>query len=384
MKILYFLLSIAGLFWVMLSISDRFDNDGAILNEWSKTQVKAELSVFEKNKFKEADISKTYMDLSGVAGNSLLRFQIVGGAVYSDYSSINKSNMPLVSAYNTYYKFFTSMIKRYDFGHGVEFIISVGDDFTSPAGYDFKVPVIVPVKNSSNWYAKFTPLAPDSYTISEWPRLYKDILSANDKYPWSRKIEKAFWRGSGTGGLYTRENWQNFPRVKLVEISEQNPNLINAQFTALPQGDAELMNELSEKYPLAIAVSQADHVKYKVQIYIEGGATSFSGYLWRLLSNSVVLKQSSNNIQWFYPILTEGKDYITIAYDMSDVLDKVKWAHEHDLESIKSAADGSELIKKEITPEHLYLYWDYLLTEYSKLQDFRIDAPTLPKAKEIE
>jgi hypothetical protein len=277
------------------------------------------------------------------------------------------------------------MIKNYGFNKNVEFVMSVSDRFSAPSDYVFKAPIIVPIKNLGDKFSKYMLLAPDHYTIAEWPRLYNDILSANKKYIWNRKIEKAFWRGSSsTGGLYTRENWQDFPRVKLVQLSSEYPNLIDAKFTALPQNDREIMDMISEKYPLAIAVSQADHVKYKLQVSVEGNITSLSGYLWRLLSNSVVLKQKTNKAQWFYPILKEGQHYTDIHYDMSDLLDKVKWFLAHDEESQKSALEGSEIVKKEITPEHLYLYWSYLLDEYWRLQDFTLSKPSLDKANAIE
>ncbi len=141
---------------------------------------------------------------------------------------------------------------------------------------------------------------------------------------------------------------------------------------------------IAEKYPIAISVSQSDHVKYKMQISVDGNATSLSGYLWRLLSSSLVLKQKSNLMQWFYPILREGEHYISIENDMSDLLDKVKWALNNDEAAKKIALAGSDLIAKEITPDHLYFYWKHLLEECYKLQDFTLKTPSLEKAQHID
>lgn len=226
--------------------------------------------------------------------------------------------------------------------------------------------------------------APDSYTLAEWPRLYIDILKANEKYPWSRKIYKAFWRGSTSGIVDARKNWENFPRARLVQLSLENPSILDAKFTDFTWYDNDFTDVVAEKYPLAIAISQADHVKYKIQIALEGGPRSLSGELWVLL-NSAVLKQKSNNVQWFYTLLKEGEHYMCIEPDMSDAADKIKWLLSNDARAKESASTSSVLIKREITPEHLYLYWIHLLNEYAEAGNFDITKPTLDKkAAEIK
>ena len=364
-------------------MSDHFAS-GTELKAWAINQIDHDLSAFKKPKFKETDISNIYKDLSNVPGNLLIKFQIIDGVLYSNHNELDKNNSEITSAHNIFCRFFGNMIRNHDFDKNVEFIVSVGERLKVPDHYNFKAPIIVPVKNSRDSFNKYVVMAPDHYTISEWPRLYSYILSANEKYPWNRKIEKAFWRGSSSGGVYTRENWQNFPRVKLVQLSSENPNLIDAKFTTLPQNDKAVMDMLSEKYPLALYVSQADHVKYKIQVSVDGNTTSLSGYLWRLLSNSFVLSQKSTNAQWFHCILKEGQHYVAIEYDMSDLLHKIKWVLDHEEASKTIAFAGSELVSNEITPDHLHLYWSHLLSEYSKLQDFTLLNPSLTKAQNID
>jgi hypothetical protein len=371
------------MFMLLFFMSDHFGAEDLELKPWAVNQIDQNLSVFKKAPFKESDIDDAYKTLTSIPSNSLLRFQIIDGDLYCNHSSLDKNNTEVIAAYNIYYRFFRNMIKNYGFNQNVEFIVLVSERLETPSEYNAKVPIIVPVKNTNDNFRNYTVMAPDHCSISEWPRLYSDILRANEKYSWNRKIEKAFWRGSSTDGVYTRENWQDFPRVKMVQLSSENPNLIDAKFTNLRQND-DMVEIIAEKYPLAISVSQSDHVKYKIQISVDGSVSSFSGYLWRLLSNSVVLKQKSNMAQWFHPILQEGTHYISIENDMSDLLDKVKWVLANDEESKNSATVGSDIIRNEITPEHLYLYWDRLLREYSKLQDFTLKTPSLERAKYID
>lgn len=385
MRPLYLLLGALVIWLVIYTLSDSFSPPSTQkLNSWAIDQIKKDLSIFSSKKFSRQDLAETYNNLRKIDGNQLIKFQIIKGNIYSNYKELDRQNAKLVSSHNALIKFFAQIIKIYDFNQDVEFIVSTGNNLEAPNDYVFKAPIIAPVKNQTSDIAKYLVLAPDSYTLGEWPRVYVDILKANEKYPWTRKIEKAFWRGSTNGVAYTRENWESFPRVKLVQLSLDNPSLIDAKFTSFNAYDNDSSDMVAEKYPLAIAISQSDHVKYKIQIALEGGARSLSGELWRLLSNSSILKQKSNNVQWFYPILKEGEHYINIEPDMSDMLDKIKWLLNNDAEAKKSAFSSSALIKKEITPEHLYLYWIHLLNEYSEAQNFDLTKPTLAKAIEIK
>ncbi|MGV2432190.1 MAG UNVERIFIED_CONTAM: glycosyltransferase family 90 protein [Rickettsiaceae bacterium] len=369
MKILYLLLGAVCLMLLISTVGGGFGsgNEVTTLGDWAKEQIKSELSIFEKSKFTTEDIDKTYNTLSAVSSNELIRFKIKDGVVSSNFDELQKNNSGLEKAHTTLYNFFKHMIKAYGFTKNVDFVVSVGDGLEIPQGFIPKAPIIVPVKIKSDDMAAYKLIAPDHYIISEWPSLYNDILNSNIKYVWNRKIEKAFWRGSSSGGVYTRSNWQDFPRMKLLELSSLHPALLDAKLTSLTQDDDNLRDEIAEKYPIAIYVSQADHTKYKIQIAMEGGLSSLSSELWRLLSNSVLLKQKSNNIKWFYPILQEGKHFISINYDVSDLIEKIDWVLAHDSESEEIASRASSLIKKEIPPSHLYLYWVELLSEYSKL-----------------
>ncbi len=237
MKLLYVLFVGIVLFVLMFFLSDRFGSDDSKLQSWAVNQIDQQLSVFSGARFKESDIDDIYKTLSSIQRNTLLRFQIIDGVLYCNHSTLDKNNTDVIAAYNIFYRFFNNMIRNYGFNKNVEFVVVVSDRLETPSGYNAKAPIIVPVNNVYDDFRRYTVVAPDHYTISEWPRLYNDILSANTKYPWNRKIEKAFWRGSSTGGVYTRENWEDFPRVKLVQLSLENPKLMDAKFTALPQHD---------------------------------------------------------------------------------------------------------------------------------------------------
>ena len=59
---------------------------------------------------------------------------------------------------------------------------------------------------------------------------------------WRRKADKAFWRGSTTGGPFLPQSWAERPRAVLVQLCHANPSYCDADFT-------EFMR--SENIPLA-------------------------------------------------------------------------------------------------------------------------------------
>lgn len=71
--------------------------------------------------------------------------------------------------------------------------------------------------------------------------------------------------------------------------------------------------------------------QYKYQINIDGTVAAYRlPYL--LAGNSVVLKQDSTYYEHFYNELQPWKHYIPFKSDLSDLLEKLQWAKEHDEE----------------------------------------------------
>lgn len=70
-------------------------------------------------------------------------------------------------------------------------------------------------------------------------------------------------------------------------------------------------------------------VKFKYQINLDGTVAAYRlPYL--LAGDSLILKQDSGYYEHFYKQLSPGVHYVPIKSDLSDLLDKIKWAIEHD------------------------------------------------------
>lgn len=87
----------------------------------------------------------------------------------------------------------------------------------------------VPATSSNpNWCSA---IAMPSYKV--WRDLFRSsAMNNNDAYPWNEKVSKAIWRGSTTcnKGLYGHLPFLDTPRSRLVKLSMEMPDLIDAGF----------------------------------------------------------------------------------------------------------------------------------------------------------
>ncbi|KAG9328553.1 hypothetical protein JZ751_013009, partial [Albula glossodonta] len=146
-----------------------------------------------------------------------------------------------------------------------------------------------------------------------------DMMSvqANTGPPWEQKNETAFWRG--------RDSRKE--RLELVKLSRAQPHLLDAAFTNFFffKHDEALYG------PLVKHVSFFDFFKFKYQVNVDGTVAAYRlPYL--LAGDSVVLKQDSPYYEHFYSNLQPWQHYIPFRSDLSDLLDKIRWAREHDQE----------------------------------------------------
>ena len=77
------------------------------------------------------------------------------------------------------------------------------------------------------------------------------------------------------------------------------------------------------------------YCQYKYQLNIDGTVAAYRlPYL--LAGDSVVLKQDSKYYEFFYKQLKPYEHYIPFKADLSDLLDRIQWAKDHDAEVTKT------------------------------------------------
>ena len=103
------------------------------------------------------------------------------------------------------------------------------------------------------------------------------------------------------------------------------------------------------------------------------GTVAAYRFPYLMLGNSLVLKQDSQYYEYFYSHLKPGSHYIPIKRNLSDLLDKIKWAKENDAEAQEIARAGQTEARELLQPSRLYCYYYSVLHMYSERQ---IGQPT--------
>ncbi len=206
-------------------------------------------------------------------------------------------------------------------------------------------PILAMVKNLSKVKEKDFILVPDYMNLDDIPnKMAARVLFANTVFPWQSKENKMLWRGG-------YEDVSGF-RAKVVAFSQQHPeSMVDAKFAA-------------EKKDFIIPEKQ---LKAKYLLSIDGSSATWTRLVWQLLSNSVVLKQDSPIIQWYYAALQPGVHYVPFSSANPEELEsRVRAYTDAELQAI--AAHGSDFAKNNLMFDDMIAYMVKVLQTYEGLQ----------------
>jgi hypothetical protein len=227
------------------------------------------------------------------------------------------------------------------------------DPFYQLENPDLQAPVLGWAKLTST---PFLVLIPDYRSLSTmWHgdirKLTEGKSYVGEPVPWDRKEEIAFWRGGLT---------DSGQRLKIASLCQQFPSLVDAGISVIQDPPLPYFK------PHA---SYEEHLQYKYLPVIDGIMCTYPGYQWRLLSDAVVFKQQSDQIQWFYGALEPYVHYVPIKNDLSDLIDQIKWARENDDTCKQISSNATEFALKNLMYDDIYYYLHCLFASYSELQD---------------
>ena len=244
------------------------------------------------------------------------------------------------------------------------FILTLQDSIS----FDTAAPIMTFAKNKN---AKNVIAFPDFEAVRGYHLLNREINTASSKYPFDHKIEKAFWRGASTGGVYTEANWNTFPRAIASLASRSHPDLVDAKLSDFVQiQDAIVYKHMRKKRLKGAHASKDEHIQHKYLLDIDGNSCAYSRLYWILLSNSTCLKQVTSDEQWYYAGLKPGVHYIPLKEDLSDLIDKITWAKSHPAECEQIAKNATGFAENNLGYFDVLKYIYLLLNEYAKLQKF--------------
>lgn len=257
-----------------------------------------------------------------------------------------------------------SLIAKYVELPDTDFLVSFWDRFDNPSFlHKCTVPVFVICKEKHNKVAARIPW----YThLPGRESSARDTLKAAENFPWEKKQEVAYWRGSTTDIPYTDLEWDYRPRARAMLFSREHPDLVDASFSHPAWLGNEMFNHFTEKKFFEKWHHPHQQVIFKYLLAIDGVSFPSSLY-WSMHANSVIIKAESDQEEWFYGALKPYVHYVPYQPDCSDLEEVINWLKTHDEEAQQIAKNAREFAVRNLTNEDLYLYIYLLIKEYAKL-----------------
>ena len=180
-----------------------------------------------------------------------------------------------------------------------------------------------------------------------------DVLGSlgRNTVQWEKKEEKLFWRGRDS----------NRERLKLVKLGQQHPDLINASITAY-----FFFREEESRLGKSKHVPFFDFFIHKYQLCIDGTVAAYRlPYL--LAGGSLVFKTESKYYEHFYKDLQPWTHYVPVKQDLSDLLEKIKWARNNDDKAGEISKNAQNYAINNLLPDHVLCYYAHFLQQWSHL-----------------
>jgi len=196
--------------------------------------------------------------------------------------------------------------------------------------------------------------------LGRWD-LHRDSLAkASSDWPWSKKENKAFFRGSRTSS----------ERDPLVLLSRRRPELVDAAYT---RNQAWKSDKDTLGAPPAEEVALKDHCRYKYLFNYRGVAASFR-LKHLFLCRSLVFHVGDEWLEFFYEALRPWVHYIPVDSDsdMGQLEELIEFALHHNDLAEKIAENGRKFIEDNLRMKDVSDYWAKLVTEYTGLLDYEV------------
>jgi hypothetical protein len=357
-----------------------------------KSIVNFSVSQFEGKSVSQSDLDKLWNDKETREALNLARFHIVNQQVYA--SAVDETH-PYFRSLITYLQRLVTIYKIED----VDFLVHIIDQLKTEQQSDefvrklSNVPTFMFFKNLDDKYEQDRLLMPEALILwDSWRKTLLQVQEAAKKNPWENKIEKLYWRGGTSGNAtlpYTIENFSRLPRLSLVILSKLYPDIIDAKFTYYMQNsfDQDKNHDLRTILKILFGekfakISEANHLPYKYLISIDGNSCTGTRIPWIMYSNSVLIKQESNKIEWFYSALKPYVNYVPVNTDLTNIFSQFEWIKNHDQEVKQIAINAHNFVARDLMPKQIEAHMVLILNEYHKIQKDQKIMVTLPSAEE--
>jgi len=195
------------------------------------------------------------------------------------------------------------------------------------------------------------------------------------KRDWEPKVPHGIWRGATTGvDPFTKDNWREQARPKLVLICNNRSDICDARISEYVQAAPDVIQEMKEELGVEARMSPEEQDGYKYALVMDGNSAPSSRMKSHLERSSLIVKQSSPFIEFFYASIHPYIHYVPIARSLEDLASVILWARAHDDDALHMVANSRKFACENFNKETVRAYMKYVFSEYIKLFD-RFRAP---------
>ncbi|KAJ7758522.1 glycosyl transferase family 90-domain-containing protein [Mycena maculata] len=217
-------------------------------------------------------------------------------------------------------------------------------------------------------------LFPGQYYYDEsW---WSGSFSHPNDIAWDDKKSQLYWRGMSNGGHILGQNYHKFPRFRLIDIARNHSDLMDVKMTKFAEthctNDCDRNAIINEYHITGPQSPKEDVYQYKYLLDVDGN--TFSGrYLGLLKSGSLVFKSTVFD-EYFNDWLRPYEHYVPVQADLSDLVEKVYWAMEHEDEARLIQETGKLFAERIMTDAQNDCYFAMVLLEWARLQSYSSEA----------
>ncbi|KAJ3381087.1 F-actin-capping protein subunit beta [Entophlyctis sp. JEL0112] len=210
-----------------------------------------------------------------------------------------------------------------------------------------------------------------------------------DAVPWEQKKDVVFWRGSTTSGTHSASlPWRDYHRSRLVrwalDFAEKHPTrvfdagvdsvpanitqgeyLVDVGFNAVIQCEEPACEEIKKEFLPKKQVSFEKTCEFKFLIVVDGN--TWPNRLQRYLETNSVILYNGLFVDWYIWQLEPMVHYVPIAFDFSDLEEKIQWLMANDDVARRINENARQLMKRMNEVSQLECYSGLMMIEYASL-----------------
>ena len=114
-----------------------------------------------------------------------------------------------------------------------------------------------------------------------------------------------------------------------------------------------------------------DFFQRKYQINVDGTVAAYR-FPFLMVGDSLVMKQNSKYYEHFYKEMKEWEHYVPLNHNLTDAIEKVKWARENDGEAKKIMLAGRKHARELLTPGNIFCYHLQFFKQYAARQEGKV------------